>query len=157
MAYTKTYGVECVYKHGEQEFGSFDEATFLTRKVNSDGEREDNKVVLATLTSQADEKCYYWEAEGYHLEIYNGTWGRVDVDEIRKNNRVKIYTAYETEKVDTIAALFEKVGIDDVPDLSKYKILGEETPRKITNAEILEAINRLTDITLKLVDKLVEK
>lgn len=144
--YTKTYHINRVYEHGEEAYDCYDEVIFLTRE-------EDGKVVFATLTSMADRTMYFWQAEGYVLEIYNGTFGRADFEAL-KNNRAKVYTAYEFEKVSSIAELLRKGNIDtDEIDLSKYKILGEETPRKITNAEIMEAINCLTELVLKLVEK----
>lgn len=140
---TTTYNIRRVYDNGHEDYDNI-EAVFLERK-------EDGKVVLATLTNGADRKCYYWQAEGYKFDFKSGFHGTVSF-EAAKNNHVEAYTAFKIEKVPIITELFKKgnVDVDDVDDLSKYKILGEETPRKITNADLMEAINRLTEIVLKL-------
>lgn len=142
MATTK-YNIRRVYDNRHEDYDNI-EAVFLERA-------EDSKVVLATLTNGANRKCYYWQAEGYKFDFKNGFHGTVSF-EIAKNNHVEVYTAYKKEKVSTIAELFKKGGVDvdDIDGLSKYKILGEETPKKVTNADLMEAINRLTELVLKL-------
>ena len=145
--------IDKVYDNGRSD-DYVVELTFLPRKG-------DEKVAFAILANAPDEKCYYWEAEGYHLDLREGYHNSLDnyLSYNDDDKKLSVSTALECEKVSSITELLIKGNIDydDVKDFSKYEFVGIDKPRKITNAEILEAINRLTDITLKLVDKLVEK
>lgn len=133
------YYIDKVFTQNRPDYVNI-ELNFLVKK------EDDKAVVFAVLTHAPDEKCYYWVADEYTLEVEEAECNTPGFKD-NGGNALTVCTALEGEQVSTIEDLLTKAELDytDVEEFEKYYFVGIKKPRKITNIELMKAISELSE------------